>query len=900
MKKLHLTRRQILRTIHAATIALLFVLAASRAHAQTYTAPFTISGTTVSATTAGTYDSPVGFYDSVNTYSSISVGSGVTINSTAPYGGTIDDIYADVNATTSSFTNQGTLSLNTNSGPYQAAVNLTQGATSVNVGNSGTLSVVGGSSINSGFALRVLSTSGNITVNNSGTMSTSGGTLDYAVDLHSTSGSLSFTNTQTGTVTLNGSGYPFLALTGGSGNVSFINDGLISSTDRGIVLEADAGTTQAVNTGTISLTGTGDILYIGAAGPITVTNSGALTGTNSDYGIGVAGGSSVTVTNSKTISGVQYGIWSFGTGTMTLSNTGTITSTNSGIYAGAGGTASTFNIRNTGVINSGSFGIHVLTSPATVYDSGSIHATTAISLPSGSALTLAGQQPTITGTISGGATSASTSTLAFDLTLPAAQLAAAKKQLNAEIAAYTAQHGGDLTFTVDSLTFDISNFAYGAGDISDGLNSVLAHLYANVPGFRSMGTVLDNLNASNPQAGHILGGLNNVSEAGLQGALSELSPKSLEVFRNVAFDNNTFNSTEINDHLANLRDGLTGFDSSALSISEPSMDPTLSQVKDHLLAYSPSIHPGLVSDAIDPVLGAVDPKDMKSAQVNTVPVDRWSTFIAGNVILADLGNNFPYQDANYTTGAVTAGADYRLDEHFTVGALVSYAHTGIDLDNRGSKATVDSYTPGVYASYVDGGWYANGLASYVRNAYTDDRKIDITGLTGDNHGGTSGNQGTGDLTGGYEFQRGALKFGPVASLEYVHLAIQPMQEQGTTALDINNQSQDSLRSLLGFEGRYAAVIGGPGGQWVLTPHFSASWQHEYLDNSDGIVAQFDSAGGGSFSVETDSPDRDSAFLDAGLDATVDKNITVFVDYSTQVGQDDFFAQSAQGGVRIGF
>jgi outer membrane autotransporter protein len=83
-------------------------------------------------------------------------------------------------------------------------------------------------------------------------------------------------------------------------------------------------------------------------------------------------------------------------------------------------------------------------------------------------------------------------------------------------------------------------------------------------------------------------------------------------------------------------------------------------------------------------------------------------------------------------------------------------------------------------------------------------------------------------------------------------------------------------------------------------HVSASWQHEYLDSSRGINAQFTGTGGGSFVTQTDNPDRDAAFIDVGLDATVCKNVTVFVDYETQAGQNNFFAQSAEGGVKIGF
>ncbi len=67
--------------------------------------------------------------------------------------------------------------------------------------------------------------------------------------------------------------------------------------------------------------------------------------------------------------------------------------------------------------------------------------------------------------------------------------------------------------------------------------------------------------------------------------------------------------------------------------------------------------------------------------------------------------------------------------------LVGYSHTDANLDHIGSStATVDSYSPGIYASYVDGGWYGNGLFSYDYNSYTEDRNIQIGALNGTNHG----------------------------------------------------------------------------------------------------------------------------------------------------------------------
>jgi uncharacterized protein YhjY with autotransporter beta-barrel domain len=896
MKLLSYSRRQILRSIRAACIALFLIGVASRAQAQTLTAPFVITGSTVTTSPGGIYPGAVGFYDNVKTYNSISVSSGVSVENTAQFASPINTVYGVITASTGNLSNAGLLSISTAADAQQAAVNLTPGASPLTVTNSGTMTAVAGANI--GYALFVVGNTAPVTVTNSGLMSVSGAADSNVVDLSSVSAAISFTNTASGNLSLTNPGLGYIAkLETGDANVTFVNDGTMSGTTNGVKLSVNNGTITSLNTGTITISGAGnDGVIANGSGRETLTNTGVITGSGSAYGMIASGGSSlVSLNNSGAISGFTNGLTGYGNGPVALTNSGTITTSGSAIYGSSGGPASTFVVINSGYLHStGGDGINLL-SAATVYDSGNITSVgDSINVPSGSAVTLAGA-PVINNIIQGGATAASTSTLAFNLVVPAAEYNSVRALLAADIAQYNTQSGGYLDFNLGAgLNYEILNFA--ANGVTNGV--LPSRNYSNVPGFSGIGTAIDNFGL-NPTSVAILTALNNVSDPGLPAALAELSPKSLEVLRNIAFDNNTFYVDQINNHLANLRDGMTGFDSSALSVNSSDLDPGLSPISDHLKTYNAASRPGLTKDLVDPK-DMKEMQDPKSLQTVSEPASRWSTFIAGNVILANLDNSLPYQNADYTTGAVTAGADYRLDDHFTVGALFSYAHTTADLDYHGSHATVDSYSPGIYASYVDGGWYANGLATYVRNSYTEDREIDIPGIGGDNHGGTSGNQGTGNLTGGYEFQSGSFKYGPVATVEYVHLDIDSIQEQGPTALSIADEGDDSLRTLVGFEGRYATAVAVGSDRWVLTPHFSASWQHEYLDNSNGITSQFVNAGGGSFNVQTDQPERDSAFIDVGLDAQVSNSATIFVDYQVQAGQADFFAQSVQGGVKISF
>jgi len=448
---------------------------------------------------------------------------------------------------------------------------------------------------------------------------------------------------------------------------------------------------------------------------------------------------------------------------------------------------------------------------------------------------------------------------------------------------------GVLNDGVDNVSL-IAISPFASGGLTSNQQSVLAPINQGL-----------NNGSGNANFLALFNGLGNASgsQASLGAALDSLSPQKLQVFRNIAFDNFGFNATQIDDHTASLRYGQGGFDTSGLQVLDSSMPSMMSQIKGRLLAWNPApASGGLLSDTTIPMFGGVrmsDSKDMKEISPVT-DQNRWSAFISGNVILADISHDVDVAYSHYTTGGVTAGADYRLDNNWAVGGLFGYGHTSADLDNNGSTARVDSYSPGIYATYADHGWYANGLFAYDYNSYGESRAIPVMG--GSTHGSTTGNQYDVNLDGGYEFRSGNLTFGPTAALQYVHLDINNFTESGAGALDINSQNADSLRSRLGGEMRYNWLW--YGGKAIATPHLSASWQHECLDNSSGITSQFDGAGLGSFTVNTTRPDRDSAFIDAGLDTQWNSAFNLFIDYQVQAGQSNFFAQSIEGGAKVSF
>jgi outer membrane lipase/esterase len=301
----------------------------------------------------------------------------------------------------------------------------------------------------------------------------------------------------------------------------------------------------------------------------------------------------------------------------------------------------------------------------------------------------------------------------------------------------------------------------------------------------------------------------------------------------------------------------------------------------------------VISDVPGAMLGGIDMKETSpAATANGTP---WNVFVRGNVILAQGSSqaDVPHFDDN--TESAVIGADYRFTPHLLAGVTASYAHTDVTLDDLGSSATVDSYSPGVYASYADHGWFANFIGRYSYNTYTDDRSIAFLNQTAT--GATTGNEGVADLDGGYEFHSGAWTFGPVAGLQYTHLTVNSYDEQNSAAnLAVAEDQSDSLRSRFGGSVRFDCRGCGV----TFSPHLTATWQHEFMDQSRGITSQFTQFSGGSFNVRTPGQSGDSALVDLGLDARVNNATSIFGDYVVQAGQANYFGQSLQAGVRVSF
>ncbi|MDF2995301.1 MAG: outer rane autotransporter barrel domain protein [Xanthobacteraceae bacterium] len=215
-----------------------------------------------------------------------------------------------------------------------------------------------------------------------------------------------------------------------------------------------------------------------------------------------------------------------------------------------------------------------------------------------------------------------------------------------------------------------------------------------------------------------------------------------------------------------------------------------------------------------------------------------------------LGNNFSYNTSyDQDTYGFIAGADFGKtygDSAWVFGAMGGYINSKLDFDSSSTSAEYTGGTVGVYATYLSGGFFIDGLfkADFLEMDY-DVSSLANFGYTGE----------TSDVTNlgftidtGYRFGWGSSAwFEPVATVSYVNTQIDDLNDFPDTTVKF--EDGDSLRASIGarvggrvydaptywveasatgrfwyeFEGENKAIIENPGDDFAAYDDFDGGF-----------------------------------------------------------------------------
>ena len=279
-----------------------------------------------------------------------------------------------------------------------------------------------------------------------------------------------------------------------------------------------------------------------------------------------------------------------------------------------------------------------------------------------------------------------------------------------------------------------------------------------------------------------------------------------------------------------------------------------------------------------------------SAGADSAP-SKWGFFVNGSLTDGERDGTALERGYDNDANTLTLGADYRFSRNMVAGIAYGISESSLDFD--GNKDGMDNDTNNVI---VYGSWYkeAFNVDLLVGTSQGDiETKRVITYInttttgtdTATAKGDTDTQQTFFSIAGGYDFNNGALTFGPYASVDYITGEIDDYSEIGDSGLEVGFEEQDIDSQVFTMGGRVSYAVSTHWG--VIVPYARAEWKKEFDDSRDIISGRFvDQSGSSTFSILADDFDDNWFHAAVGVSATFRHGISAYIDYDSIIAYDD--------------
>jgi outer membrane autotransporter protein len=189
---------------------------------------------------------------------------------------------------------------------------------------------------------------------------------------------------------------------------------------------------------------------------------------------------------------------------------------------------------------------------------------------------------------------------------------------------------------------------------------------------------------------------------------------------------------------------------------------------------------------------------------------------------------------DYDATAGTAGLEYRITRNLLVGLAGNLTSAAAGLAN-GADADVEAVQLAAYISYATKLWFVDALAS-VGRFDLDTARPGVSSLA---RGSTGGDVLALAARGGYLFDLGTLRAGPIAGLSFTRTRIGAYTETGDqSALHVDSQSVDSVIGGVGIRLLAPFVSEGK----VVIPYLNVLLEHQLGGDAHAISVSLAQAG----------------------------------------------------------
>jgi len=274
---------------------------------------------------------------------------------------------------------------------------------------------------------------------------------------------------------------------------------------------------------------------------------------------------------------------------------------------------------------------------------------------------------------------------------------------------------------------------------------------------------------------------------------------------------------------------------------------------------------------------------------------RYAVFARPYGVFQDQDGTGNFRGFDGDTYGVVAGAQLLVRQGLSAGLLFGYDRTELDFENGTGSLDSDNFRVGPYLAYERGDWFFNAAATWGYHDFEGERVIGAP-VSATAESDYEGYDLSLYMDLGLDIHRDRWIITPMGSLQYTYLDTDGFDETGAGAanMSVDDQENDALKSRLGVNVAYQWHWG----EIPVVPEAFIGWEHEFLADEADLTARF-AAGGGSFTLDTGSPNEDGLYFGGGVSALVRDDISVYVRYDGTV-YDDLDVHAVSGGVTFRF
>lgn len=762
-------------------------------------------------------------------------------------------------------------------------------AEGVTLADGGTVTNYLGATVSTSNGLNAVSVGNGVsrTVVNSGSISATR-TTGFVAGVLVQGGASTVTNNSTGTIFGSYNG----VYSSNSVNLTLINNGSITST-RGPAIEVDGGGGTVTNTGTVSSAAPGTLAAIRFSGAGTLNNSGTITSTGGGRAITFVGAGTHTLNLStgSVINGSINGT-AGSTDNLVMFGTGTESMTKFVSFETASMQGANWELTGTGAfttsatVQSGLLRVNgTLTSPAfAVLAGGTLGGTgTIVGAVTNNGIVAPGNS---IGTlnITGNYIQATGSSLNVEVsTAPAADLlnitGTATIQGGAGVNVFAAPglytigqrytiltalggRAGTYDTLTDNAPFVDFTLAYDPNNVYlDVLrSSVTFAQLAQTPNQRAAAGGIEALGAGNS----VFDAVVMLDAANSLRAFDLLSGEIHASVKGTLTEESRFVREAIMDRVHQVFGGIASlFGSKATAVNYAADDDALSYAQKRKKAGA--------TKAIDKAIAPAEAPEAFTA---------WG-HVFGNWGKMKGDGNAAALDRD--TGGFVTGIDRGFGSSgnpWRFGLATGYQHSSVNVGDRSSSASIGTYHLAAYGATQYNALALRFGAAQAWHEIDTTRTISFPGFANVTKAGygAATTQVFGEA--GYGFTYGRVAAEPFAALAYVHVKADGFTESGGAAALTSQRSSDNTTfSTLGL--RAGIPLAAPGG-WAVAAKGTLGWRHAFGDPAPLRALAF-ATGGSAFTIAGTPIAKDALLFEAGLDATLGRDIVIGVLYSGQYG-----------------